>query len=109
MPGQGLMKVSLYDISETGIAFDLDHDKGQFKAGEEVAVRVYMNQNTYFPFTVKINNLRAVDDEATVRHGANFVLGTVNEIALFHFVKFIETVSASLERDNGDIMVSNLK
>lgn len=109
VPGQGLMKVSLYDISETGIAFDLDQDKGHFKAGEEVAVRVYMNQSTYFPFTVKINNLRAVEDESLVRHGANFVLGTVNEIALFHFVKFIETVSASLEKDNGDVMVSNLK
>lgn len=109
IPGQGLMKVTLYDISETGIAFDMDLDKGQFASGEEVAVRVYMNQNTYFPFTVKVKNLRTVDDESVVRHGANFILGTVNEIALFHFVKFIETVSASLEKDNGDVMVSNIK
>lgn len=109
VPGQGLLKVALYDISETGLAFDVEADKGQFKAGEEVAFRVYMNQNTYFPFTVKINNVREIEDEMTVRHGARFVLGTVNEIALFHFVKFIETVSASLERDSGDVMVSNIK
>lgn len=109
VPGQGLMKVSLYDISETGISFDLENDNGQFQAGEEVAVRVYMNQCTYFPFTVKINNLRQIEDESVIRHGASFILGTVNEIALFHFVKFIETVSASLEKDNGDVMVSNIK
>jgi hypothetical protein len=109
VPSQGLLKVSLYDISETGIAFDVDNDKGQFTGGEEVAVRVYMNQSTYFPFTVKINNVREIQDEMTTRHGARFILGTVNEIALFHFVKFIETVSASLERDSGDVMVSNIK
>lgn len=109
VPQEGLLKVSLYDISETGIAFDVEAEKGSFKNGEDIAVRVYMNQTTYFPFNVKINNVRKVEDESVVRHGARFVLGTVNEIALFHFVKFIETVSASLERDTGDVMVSNLK
>ncbi|MCB0407494.1 MAG: PilZ domain-containing protein [Bdellovibrionales bacterium] len=109
VPNQGLLKVSLYDISETGIAFDIEHEKGSFSADEEIAVRVYMNQTTYFPFTVKVSNVRELEDESVFRHGAKFVMGTVNEIALFHFVKFIETVSASLESDSGDVMVSNIK
>jgi hypothetical protein len=109
VPNQGLLKVSLYDISETGVAFDIETAAGHFAKSEEIAFRVYMNQNTYFPFTVQVSNIRHVPDEEVYRHGAKFVLGTVNEIALFHFVKFIETVSASLEKDGGDVMVSKIK
>jgi hypothetical protein len=105
----GLLKVDIYDISENGIAFDIDVDYGQFQKNEEVAMRVYLSQKTYFPFTIKIQNSRRLEGEAAYRHGANFVKGTVNDEALFHFVKFIETVSASLERDDGDVMVSNIK
>ena len=72
-------------------------------------MRVYLSQDTYFPFIVKIQNFRVLNGEGSCRHGANFIKGTVNDEALFHFVKFIETVSASLEKDSGDIMVSGLK
>jgi hypothetical protein len=107
-PG-GLLKVDIYDISENGIAFDIDAALGQFKKGEEIAMRVYLSQDTYFPFIAKIQNSRLLTGEAVSRHGANFIKGTVNDEALMHFVKFIETVSASLERDSGDVMVSGLK
>ncbi len=109
IPNQGLLRVDIYDISEDGVAFDMDADLGQFNRGEEVAMRVYMNQYTYFPFITTIQNVREFRGEDFVRHGASFAKGTVNDEALYHFVKFIETVSASLERDNGDVMVSNLK
>lgn len=105
----GLMKVDIYDISENGIAFDLDESQGRFGLGDEVAMRVYLSHDTYFPFIVKIQNSRGLSGEPSSRHGANFIKGTVNDEALFHFVKFIETVSASLEKDTGDIMVSGLK
>ncbi|USN47401.1 MAG: PilZ domain-containing protein [Pseudobdellovibrionaceae bacterium] len=108
VPNQGLVKVAIYDISENGIAFDMVSSAGQFKSGEEVAMRVYLSHNTYFPFVVKVKNIREVLDEGVVRHGSGFVGGTVNDMALEHFVKFIENVSASLERDSGDVMVSNL-
>ncbi|MCB0415091.1 MAG: PilZ domain-containing protein [Bdellovibrionales bacterium] len=108
VPEKGLLKVSLYDISENGIAIDIDEEDGCFLENEEVAVRVYLNQQTYFPFVIKVNHVFQNNDEGTYRHGCSFVKGTVNDKALFHFVKFIETVSASLERDTGDIMVSNL-
>lgn len=109
IPQKGLCKVALHDISENGLAFDIEVEEGKFQNGEEVAFRVYMNQQTYFPFVVKVTHLREIHEEGVYRHGANFVKGTVNDVALQHFVKFIETVSASLQTDHGDVMVSNLR
>lgn len=108
VPRKGLLKVNLYDISENGLAFDVEAEAGHFALGEEVAMRVYLNQQTYFPFVVRIQNVRAVEEEVVFRHGANFLKGTINDEALHHFVKFIETVSASLQSDAGDIMVTNI-
>lgn len=108
LPERGLMKVTLYDISENGIAFDLEMNEGMFLAGEEVAFRVYLNHTTYFPFTVSVLNYRRLEDEGVIRHGAQFVKGTLNDVALHHFVKFIENVSATLRKDEGDILVSNI-
>lgn len=106
VPGKGLIKVAMYDISEDGMAFDLDVHQGHFNLGEDVAMRVYLNQKSYFPFVVKLQNLREIQEEGVFRHGVNFAKGTINETALHHFVKFIETVSADLEGDNGDILAS---
>ncbi|MBC86426.1 MAG: PilZ domain-containing protein [Bdellovibrionaceae bacterium] len=108
VPQKGLMKVALYDISDQGISFDMEGDSGHFKVGEEVAMRVYLNHQTFFPFSIVLKNVQEVDEEAVYRHGGQFVQGTLNDEALHHFVKFIETVSASLRTDSGDIMVSNL-
>jgi len=108
LPERGLLKVTLYDISENGISFDVELTEGGFTEGEEVAMRVYLNHKTYFPFVMKVSNSRTFEAEGVVRHGANFVKGSVNDVALHHFVKFIETVSASLKTDDGDIQVSNI-
>jgi hypothetical protein len=108
LPERGLMKVALYDISENGVAFDLELTEGRFKSGEEIAMRVYLNHTTYFPFTITVSNSRVIADENVVRHGANFARGTVNDVALHHFVKFIENVSATLKTDEGDIQVSHI-
>lgn len=108
LPNRGLHKVTLYDISENGLAFDLNLDEGQFQEEEEVAMRVYLNHKTYFPFIVTVTNIREFTDEGVIRHGANFVRGTINDVALNHFVKFIENVSASLKTDHGDVLVSNI-
>ena len=108
VPGRGLIKIALHDISDSGIAMDVDFEVGQFKVGEEVAIRVYLNRKTYFPFTVKISNVRQINSDGVIRHGASFLKETLNKEALHHFVKFIESVSASLESDAGDIMVSNI-
>lgn len=108
LPEKGLLKAALYDISDSGLAFDLELLEGGFQSGEEVAMRVYLNHSTYFPFTIRVTNARPIEDEGVVRHGANFVKGSVNDVALHHFIKFIETVSASLKTDNGDVQVSHI-
>lgn len=108
VPRKGLLKVTLTDISADGAAIDVDVDNGHFQVGEEVAMRVYLNHQTYFPFVVKIQNIRGRPEDGTFRHGVHFVKGTVNDEALHHFVRFLETVSASLQTDHGDIQVSNL-
>lgn len=108
IPGLGLKKVALYDISTHGVSFDLEKKIGNFNIGEDISMRIYLNQESYFPFTLNISNGRFDEDEQVYRHGANFVKGTVNEEALFHFVKFLETVSTSLKKDDGDILVSKI-
>ena len=112
IPQKGLLKVSLYDVSNSGLSFDLEAKFGQIASGEEVAMRVYLNKQTYFPFIIKVAHAKIVDSEMTYRYGSSygssFIGGTINNEALTHFVKFIETVSASLRTDHGDIMVSNI-
>lgn len=108
VPNHGLMAVTLFDIAEGGLSFDVHGKAGRFRTGELVAMRVYLNHQTYFPFTVKITNVREIPEENLFRHGANFDAGALNEQALQHFVKFIESVSASLQTDSGDVIVSNM-
>jgi len=109
VPGRGLVRCALADISEKGLAFDLIKPIGHLKSGEEVAMRIYMNHQTYFGFTVKIKGSRFLDDEGVYRHGVSFSEETMNSNAIRHFAMFIESVSANLSRDGGDVMVSNLK
>ena len=108
VPRKGLVKVTLHDVSEQGLSFDIDVKTGQFPVGEEVAMRVYVSQDSYFTLTAKIQNVRAGDEEEVYRHGAVFAQATITDQAIHHFVKFIEHVSASLQTDSGDHMVSGV-
>lgn len=108
LPNKGLSKCGLYDISEDGLAFEMEPEDGAFKKGEKVALRVYLNQKTYFPFVVTVNHVRFEKEEGVYRHGCSFVKNTINAKALHHFSQFIEHISAFLKTDYGDVMVSNL-
>lgn len=108
VPGMGLMKVNLYDITENGLSFDIDEARGQFQVGENISMRIYLNHQTYFPFDVKVRHVTHVKDEGIYRHGGEFEKGSINDVALYHFIKFIETVSAGLKNDRGDILVSRI-
>lgn len=109
LPKQGLQKVDLYDISETGLAFDLAKQFGQMKSGEEIAVRIYLSHKNYFGFTAKIANVRFIQDEDLYRHGCQIVSESYNQEALYHFVKFIESVSMNIKVDAGDLITSGSK
>lgn len=107
LPEQGLCRASLHDISETGLAFDLPIEVGHFQLEEEVAMRVYLNKSTYFPFIVSVRHVSEDLNEGVWRHGTGFVEGSINSEALHHFVRFIETVSVHLRSDKGEVVVSN--
>ncbi len=106
VPGSGLVKVALNDISRGGLAFDVLEKYGKLNAGDKVAVRVYLNHTTYFPLSVTITNARFVKEEGVYRHGSKFLQGSLNEEAIHHFIRFMETVSTSLKADLGDLMLS---
>jgi len=108
VPEKGLLKVTLYDISEKGVSFNIEGAQAYFRDGEELAMRVYLNYKTFFPFVVRLRNQRYINSEGVTRCGADFVAGSMNDVALHHFVKFIENVSATLKTDSGDIQVSNV-
>ncbi len=109
IPEKGLQKVSIYDISEDGLAMDLESQIGHFRQGEEFAMRLYLSKDTYLPFIVRVRNVREITDEEVHRHGVQFIKDSMNSEAFSHFVMFMKTVSASLQTDRGDILVSNIK
>ncbi|MCB0347231.1 MAG: PilZ domain-containing protein [Bdellovibrionales bacterium] len=109
IPGKGLQKVSVYDIGDGGLSFDMDFEAGHFNMGEEYAMRLYLSKDTYLPFTIRVSNFREVHDEGVIRHGSQFIKNTTNSEALKHFVAFLETVTASLQTDRGDITVTKIR
>lgn len=106
IPGRGLLKVHLFDVSKNGLAFDMNVESGHFRESEEVAVRFYFSQTVYFPFVVKISSCRLFHEEGFARHGATFHPELSNLSVLEHFVNFIESVSISLRKDSGDLFIN---
>jgi len=106
LPGSGLVRVTLNDISLGGLSFDVEKKFGSFKKGERVALRVYLNHTTFFPMEILITNSRELEDQEIFRHGSKFSQESQNHEALGHFINFMETVSPSLSHDLGDVMLN---
>jgi hypothetical protein len=106
IPGRGLLKVSIFDISKGGLAFDMNAEAGHFRDGEEVAIRFYFSHNVYFPFIARITSSRISLEEGIARHGANFVSDLSNIHVIHHFVDFLESVASDLKTDKGDLFIS---
>lgn len=105
---RGLLRVTLRDIHDKGLAFEIDEREGQFARGEVLEMRFYMNHETYFRFDVQIAHAKLNEDEGVHRHGCQFVKDTINDVALHHFIAFLQTISASLRTDRGDRTISNI-
>lgn len=106
IPEKGLLKITVHDISEDGISFDLDDAQGQFNVGEELSLRVYINQKSYFPIAVTVKHITAYPYEGVIRHGSEYIKTEGNNVALQHFVKFVESASQGLKNDSGDLMTN---
>lgn len=107
IPGRGLLRISLYDVSSNGLSFEVNPEWGQFQEKEDVAMRFYFSQKVYFPFLVRITGGRVLTPEGLYRHGAAFVPDISNSDAISHFVNFLESVSSALKTDSGDIFISS--
>ncbi len=108
VPGHGVLRVSLYDITNHGLSFDLELGRGRYNIGDDVELRVYLNHQTYFRIDTKVAHVTEITDEGICRHGCEFVANSLNNNALKHFVQFLEGVTASLRRDGGDVLVSKI-
>lgn len=108
IPEKGLLKVSLHDVSEEGVSFELEESQGSFKVGEEVSLRVYLNQKVYFPIQVCIKHVTPVPDEGYIRHGAVYLKNESSHVALQHFIKFVESIDFDLKNDAGDFMINRI-
>lgn len=108
LPERGLLKVELFNISDAGLAFDVDAAQGRFDIGEEVAFRIYLNHKTYFGFTVRVRYANEVPEEGVIRHGTEFTDSSKSDSALQHFIQFIESVSTRLKEDDGDLLIPNI-
>lgn len=107
VPDRGLLRVGLYDISDDGLSFESEVEQGHFNQGERVAMRIYINHRTFFEFVVSVQWVEAQSDWGVTRHGCRIVRNTVNDVALHHFIKFIEAVSVNLQADEGDLQISS--
>jgi hypothetical protein len=104
----GLQPVSLYDVSEGGLAFDLPLELGTFDIGESVTLRIYLSHDTYFSFGAKIANGRPVEGKGVLRHGVILKKDDDSYKTLFYFVKFLENVSLVAKKDNGDRLLGRV-
>lgn len=105
VPNRGLMKVALFDISDNGVAFEVETHQGGFSKDEKLAMRIYLNHKTFFEFVIQVKWFETHDQFGIIRHGSKFVKNTLNDVALHHFVRFIEAVSVNLKADEGDLQI----
>jgi hypothetical protein len=108
VPNQGVMRVFLHDITEVGLSFDLANERGHYNVGDEVELRVYLNHQTYFKIDSKVAHITELKDEGSVRHGCEFTRNSINSDALSFFIQFLESVTANLRRDGGDVLVTKI-
>lgn len=108
IPDSGLQPVALYDVSETGLAFDLPTEFGKYSIGETVTMRMYLSHDTYFSYGARIANAREIPGEGVNRHGAIFKKGDDSYKTLYFFVKFLEQVSLVSRRDTGDRLLGRI-
>ena len=109
LPKWGLQPVSVYDISESGVSFDMLNDMGSFEIGEAVTLRIYLSHDSYFTFSVDVANVRKSKGEGTTRHGSIFKKNDDSYKTLFFFAKFLENVGRVVRKDNGDKLLGRVE
>lgn len=108
LPNLGLVQVTIRDVDETGLAFEMESFLGRFTKGDQVELRFYLNGQTYFRVHVEVAYSSIDEQTGQSRHGSRYTEESLNQEALLHFIQFLRTVSVSLQTDRGERVVSNL-
>ena len=112
-PSIGLIRptdVHLYDISKTGISFDL-HKKYGLKKDEKLGMRFYVNHIDFFKLNILITgHPRSIEEiDPFCRYGAKFQQpDEYSQNIIKNLVNFIESVSHILHKDRGEVLFSNI-
>jgi hypothetical protein len=100
---KGPYRLSVGDLSELGIGFDVDleedPDTTPLSVGEILDLEFYLNQSLYIPLQARVMRIEA-DENGDRRVGAEFVRsisGTPEISAITDFVKMLDSVSAIAE------------
>ena len=111
VPDRGLMRVQVQDISKSGLSFDMYESEGAFFKGEQLELRIYVDNKIYFPFVASVENtkVRFSYGAKVIRHGLKFKKSKANRKALDYFVGFLEAVVKNCKEDSGDRLISHLK
>lgn len=108
LPNLGLVQVTIRDVDETGLAFEMESFLGRFTKGDQVELRFYLNGQTYFRVHVEVAYSSIDEQSGQARHGSRYTEESLNQEALLHFIQFLRAVSVSLQTDRGERVVSNL-
>lgn len=108
LPNLGLVQVTIRDVDETGLAFEMESFLGRFSKGDQVELRFYLNGQTYFRVHVEVAYSSIDEQSGQARHGSRYTEESLNQEALLHFIQFLRSVSVSLQTDRGERVVSNL-
>ena len=88
------------NLKPNSVCWDLCCGKGRHS--------IYLNQKAYFPIQVTVKHVTPDPEEGVVRHGTVYLKNEENNVALQHFVKFVESASMGLKKDSGDLMVTRI-
>ncbi len=108
IPGYGLLRVTLFDINDRGLSFDLEEAKGKYNVTDQIELRIYLNHQTYFPITTQVAYIKKIEDEGVYRHGCEFAKDSINNQALKYFVGFLESVTTHFRKDSGDLTITRI-
>ena len=103
IPQHGIHRLTVHDISEDGIGFDLDTDaefRTEFSVqnGDELDIRFYVNPTLYIPLVIKVTRM---EDNLSIRRvGAIFQKKNGSDYKAFlAFVTLIDRILETLRTD----------
>jgi hypothetical protein len=103
VPKKGIHRLEVSDISETGMAFDLDvegEETSYFPTheGDTIDLRFYLNNSLYIPLSIQV--IRVEDHRNKRRIGAQFQeKSSPNYQAFLSFIRLLDQINDIVQMD----------